>query len=127
MSDVVWSVIAAVLLISIFACAVYSAWQLFAPMKFRRVFVIYFESQSLRARASRWYWRTVLFMSTTNCIGLAVVITSKVSGHPALYTIGMSVMAIGDILAIVGLVVVARYEHQARNARQRELEAAAVR
>ena len=54
MSDVVWSVIAAVLLISIFACAVYIAWQLFAPMKFRRVFVIYFESQSLRARASRW-------------------------------------------------------------------------
>jgi hypothetical protein len=49
------------------------------------------------------------------------------SGHPALYAIGMSVMAIGDILALVGVVIVARYEHQARNARQQELEAAAVR
>ena len=127
MSDVVWFVVAATLLIGIFACAVYSAWQLFAPMKFRRVFVIYFESQSLRARASRWYWRTVLLLSATNCVGLTVVIASKMSGHPALYAIGVGVMAIGDILALVGVVIVARYEHQARNARQRELEAAAVR
>ena len=40
MSDVIWTAAIIILFIAGFACAAYSGWQVFCPMRFRRIYVI---------------------------------------------------------------------------------------
>ena len=37
MSDVIWTAAIIILFVAGFACAAYSGWQLFCPMRFRRI------------------------------------------------------------------------------------------
>ena len=122
MSDVVWYGITVILFAGSLACLFYSGWQMFAPWRYRRIHVIYTASQRFRARADVWYWRTVLLLSVASCVGIVGALASR-----TLATFGAIIILVGDALALVGGIIVAYYEHQARNARQRELEAAAVR
>ena len=122
MSDVVWYGIAVILFAGSLACLFYSGWQVFAPWRYRRIHVIYTASQRFRAEANVWYWRTVFLLATVSCVGIVGALASR-----KLATFGAIIILVGDALALIGGIIVAYYEHQARNARHRELETAAVR
>lgn len=122
MSDVIWTAAITILFVAGFACAAYSGWQIFAPWRYRRIHVIYTASQRFRVKANVWYWRTVFLLATVSCVGIILAIVNR-----TLATFGAIVILIGDALALVGVIIVAYYEHQARAARHRELETAAVR
>lgn len=129
MSDVVWYGITVILFAGSLACAFYSGWQVFAPMRFRRIRVIWLDSQRFRAEASRWYWRTIVLLSMASCVGVCLDSIGRMTNRSALVTSGMVVILIGDSLAIIGVGVVVYYDKRARNARRRELleESASVR
>ena len=127
MSDVVWYAITVILFAGSLACLFYSGWQVLCPMRLRRVRVIWLTSQHFRARADVWYWRTVFLLAAVSCMGIAFTIAARLTNHSALSSFGTIVILIGDFFAVVGVAIVAYYERQARNARRRELESAAVR
>ena len=129
MSDVIWTAAIIILFIAGFACAAYSGWQVFAPMRFRHIRLVWLDSQRFRAEASRWYWRTIVLLSMASCIGVCLDFVGRMISRSALVTSGMVVILIGDSLAIIGVGVVVYYDKRARNARRRELleESASVR
>ncbi len=126
MSDVVWYGITIVLFVASLACAAYSGWQVFAPMRFRRIRVIWLVSESLRVRADTWYWRVILLLGTANCMGITLTIAAEMTNRSALSGLGMVVILIGDIIALAGVAVVIYYDRRARDARRRELESTAT-
>ena len=126
MSAVVWFVITVVLFTGNFACLFYSGWQVFAPFRFRRIRVIWLVSESLRAKAGTWYWRAIFILSATSCIGISFDYAGRMVNRSALITYGMTIILIGDLLALAGVSVVVYYDRRARAARRRELESTAT-
>ena len=130
MSDVVWHGVVAILFIAGFACAAYSGWQVFCPMRFRRIYVVYLTSQKLRARGEKYFWYASFVASILECTGIALALQQN--------SASVIVAAGGGIIAVVGFAVDSYYAYMAGIVRNeeiaeavsdhhRELEAAAVR
>lgn len=71
MSDVIWTAAIIILFIAGFACAAYSGWQIFCPMRLRRIHVIYLTSQKLRVEGEKCFWHASFVASILECTGVA--------------------------------------------------------
>lgn len=130
MSDVVWHGVVAILFIAGFACAAYSGWQVFCPMRLRRIHVIYLTSQKLRVKGEKYFWYASFVASILECTGIALALQQN--------SASVMVAAAGGIIAVVGFAADRYYAFMANIVRNeeiaeatsdhyRELESAAVR
>ena len=112
MSDVVWHGVVAILFIAGFACAAYSGWQVFCPMRFRRIYVVYLTSQKLRARGEKYFWYASFVASILECTGIALALQQN----------SASVMvAAAGIIAVVGFAADRYYAFMASIVRDEEI------
>lgn len=132
MSDVVWHGVVAILFIAGFACAAYSGWQVFCPMRFRRIYVVYLTSQKLRARGEKYFWYASFVASILECTGIALALQQNSA------IASVVIAAVGGTVAAIGFAVDRYYAYMANIVRNeeiaeatsdhyRELESAAVR
>lgn len=130
MSDVVWHGVVAILFIAGFACAAYSGWQVFCPMRLRRIHVIYLTSQKLRVKGEKYFWYASFVASILECTGIALALQQN--------SASVIVAAGGGVVAVIGFAVDRYYAYMANIVRNeeiaeatsdhyRELESAAVR
>ena len=116
MSDVVWHGVVAILFIAGFACAAYSGWQVFCPMRFRRIHVIYLTSQKLRVEGEKCFWHASFVASILECTGVALALVSHRTA-----TVSVVVAVIGGIVAAVGFAVDSYYAYMAGIVRNEEI------
>lgn len=116
MSDVVWHGVVAILFIAGFACAAYSGWQVFCPMRFRRIHVIYLTSQKLRVEGEKCFWHASFVASVLECAGIALALVSHRTA-----TVSVVVAVIGGIVAAVGFAVDSYYAYMAGIVRNEEI------
>ena len=114
MSDVVWHGVVAILFIAGFACAAYSGWQVFCPMRFRRIYVVYLTSQKLRARGEKYFWYASFVASILECTGIALALQQ----NSASVTVAA---AGGGIIAVVGFAADRYYAFMASIVRDEEI------
>ena len=117
MSDVVWYGVVAILFVAGFACAAYSGWQLFCPMRLRRIYVIYLTSQKLRVKGEKYFWYASFVASVLECAGIALAL---VQSHRTA-TVSVVVAVIGGIVAAVGFAVDSYYAYMAGIVRNEEI------
>lgn len=117
MSDVVWYGVVAILFIAGFACAAYSGWQIFCPMRLRRIHVIYLTSQKLRVKGEKYFWYASFVASVLECAGIALAL---VQSHRTA-TVSVVVAVIGGIVAAVGFAVDSYYAYMAGIVRNEEI------
>ena len=113
MSDVVWHGVVAILFIAGFACAAYSGWQVFCPMRFRRIYVVYLTSQKLRARGEKYFWYASFVASILECTGIALALQQN--------SASVIVAAAGGIIAVVGFAADRYYAFMASIVRDEEI------
>ena len=113
MSDVVWHGVVAILFIAGFACAAYSGWQVFCPMRFRRIYVVYLTSQKLRARGEKYFWYASFVASILECTGIALALQQN--------SASVMVAAAGGIIAVVGFAADRYYAFMASIVRDEEI------
>ena len=118
MSDVVWHGVVAILFIAGFACAAYSGWQVFCPMRFRRIHVIYLTSQKLRMEGEKCFWHASFIASILECTGIILALVAQ-SHRTA--TVSVVVAVIGGIVAAVGFAVDSYYAYMAGIVRNEEV------
>lgn len=116
MSDVVWHGVVAILFIAGFACAAYSGWQVFCPMRLRRIHVIYLTSQKLRVEGEKCFWHASFVASILECTGVALALVSHRTA-----TVSVVVAVIGGIVAAVGFAVDSYYAYMAGIVRNEEI------
>ena len=116
MSDVVWYGVVAILFIAGFACAAYSGWQIFCPMRLRRIHVIYLTSQKLRVEGEKCFWHASFVASILECTGVALALVSHRTA-----TVSVVVAVIGGIVAAVGFAVDSYYAYMAGIVRNEEI------
>ena len=116
MSDVVWHGVVAILFIAGFACAAYSGWQVFCPMRFRRIYVVYLTSQKLRARGEKYFWYASFVASILECTGIALALQQN--------SASVMVAAAGGIIAVVGFAADRYYAFMASIVRDEETASA---
>lgn len=116
MSDVVWHGVVAILFIAGFACAAYSGWQVFCPMRLRRIHVIYLTSQKLRVKGEKYFWYASFVASILECTGVALALVSHRTA-----TVSVVVAVIGGIVAAVGFAVDSYYAYMAGIVRNEEI------
>ena len=116
MSDVVWHGVVAILFIAGFACAAYSGWQIFCPMRLRRIHVIYLTSQKLRVEGEKCFWHASFVASILECTGVALALVSYRTA-----TVSVVVAVIGGIVAAVGFAVDSYYAYMAGIVRNEEI------
>ena len=133
MSDVIWTAAIIILFIAGFACAAYSGWQIFCPMRLRRIHVIYLTSQKLRVEGEKCFWHASFVASILKCTGVALALVSHRTT-----TVSVVVTVIGNIVAAIGFTIDSYYAYMTEIVRNeeiaeavfdhhRELESAAVR
>lgn len=136
MSDVVWHGVVAILFIAGFACAAYSGWQVFCPMRLRRIHVIYLTSQKLRVKGEKYFWYASFVASILECTGIALALVAVNQQNSAIASVVIA--AVGGVVAVIGFAVDRYYAYMANIVRNeeiaeatsdhyRELESAAVR
>jgi len=113
MSDVVWHGVVAILFIAGFACAAYSGWQVFCPMRLRRIHVIYLTSQKLRVKGEKYFWYASFVASILECTGIALALQQN--------SASVIVAAAGGIIAVVGFAVDSYYAYMAGIVRNEEI------
>ena len=118
MSDVVWHGVVAILFIAGFACAAYSGWQVFCPMRLRRIHVIYLTSQKLRVKGEKCFWHASFVASILECTGIILALVAQ-SHRTA--TVSVVVAVIGGIVAAVGFAVDSYYAYMAGIVRNEEV------
>ena len=134
MSDVIWTAAIIILFIAGFACAAYSGWQLFCPMRLRRIYVIYLTSQKLRVKGEKYFWYASFVASVLECAGIALALVQSHRTASA----SVIVVVVGGVVAAIGFAVDRYYAYMANIVRDeevasaisdhyRELESAAVR
>lgn len=116
MSDVVWYGVVAILFVAGFACAAYSGWQIFCPMRLRRIHVIYLTSQKLRVEGEKCFWHASFVASILECTGVALALVSHRTA-----TVSVVVAVIGGIVAAVGFAVDSYYAYMAGIVRNEEI------
>ena len=116
MSDVIWTAAIIILFVAGFACAAYSGWQVFCPMRFRRIYVVYLTSQKLRARGEKYFWYASFVASILECTGVALALVSHRTA-----TVSVVVAVIGGIVAAVGFAVDSYYAYMAGIVRNEEI------
>ena len=121
MSDVVWYGVVAILFIAGFACAAYSGWQVFCPMRFRRIHVIYLESQKLRVEGEKCFWHASFVASVLECAGIALALVAASNQSYRTATVSVVVAVIGGIVAAVGFAVDSYYAYMAGIVRNEEI------
>ena len=118
MSDVVWHGVVAILFIAGFACAAYSGWQVFCPMRLRRIHVIYLTSQKLRVKGEKYFWCASFVASILECTGIALALQQNSA------IASVIVVAVGGIVAVGGFAVDRYYAYMAGIVRDEEIEEA---
>lgn len=118
MSDVVWHGVVAILFIAGFACAAYSGWQVFCPMRLRRIHVIYLTSQKLRVKGEKYFWYASFVASILECTGIALALQQN--------SASVIVAAGGGIIAVVGFAADRYYAFMASIVRDEEIKEAAL-
>lgn len=113
MSDVVWHGVVAILFIAGFACAAYSGWQVFCPMRLRRIHVIYLTSQKLRVKGEKYFWYASFVASILECTGIALALQQN--------SASVIVAAAGGIIAVVGFAVDSYYAYMVGIVRNEEI------
>lgn len=113
MSDVVWHGVVAILFIAGFACAAYSGWQVFCPMRLRRIHVIYLTSQKLRVKGEKYFWYASFVASILECTGIALALQQN--------SASVVIAAVGGIIAVVGFAVDSYYAYMAGIVRNEEI------
>ncbi|MFC2316931.1 MAG: hypothetical protein ACFNNB_00090 [Candidatus Saccharimonas sp.] len=113
MSDVIWTAAIIILFIAGFACAAYSGWQVFCPMRFRRIYVVYLTSQKLRARGEKYFWYASFVASILECTGIALALQQN--------SASVMVAAAGGIIAVVGFAADRYYAFMASIVRDEEI------
>ena len=113
MSDVIWTAAISILFVAGFACAAYSGWQVFCPMRFRRIYVVYLTSQKLRARGEKYFWYASFVASILECTGIALALQQN--------SASVMVAAAGGIIAVVGLAADRYYAFMASIVRDEEI------
>lgn len=113
MSDVVWYGVVAILFFASLACAFYSGWQLFCPMRLRRIHVIYLTSQKLRVKGEKYFWYASFVASILECTGIALALQQN--------SASVIVAAAGGIIAVVGFAVDSYYAYMAGIVRNEEI------
>ena len=113
MSDVVWHGVVAILFIAGFACAAYSGWQVFCPMRLRRIHVIYLTSQKLRVKGEKYFWYASFVASILECTGIALALQQN--------SASVMVAASGGIIAVVGFAADRYYAFMASIVRDEEI------
>lgn len=116
MSDVVWTAAIIILFVAGFACAAYSGWQIFCPMRLRRIHVIYLTSQKLRVEGEKCFWHASFVASILECTGVALALVSHRTA-----TVSVVVAVIGGIVAAVGFAVDSYYAYMAGIVRNEEI------
>ena len=116
MSDVIWTAAIIILFIAGFVCAAYSGWQIFCPMRLRRIHVIYLESQKLRVEGEKCFWHASFVASILECTGVALALVSHRTA-----TVSVVVAVIGGIVAAVGFAVDSYYAYMAGIVRNEEI------
>ena len=138
MSDVIWTAAIIILFAAGFACAAYSGWQLFCPMRFRRIYVIYLTSQRLRAKGEHLFWKASFAASVFQCAGIILALVAESSRSHRTASASVIVVVVGGVVAAIGFAVDRYYAYMANIVRDeevasaisdhyRELESAAVR
>ena len=112
MSDVVWHGVVAILFIAGFACAAYSGWQVFCPMRLRRIHVIYLTSQKLRVKGEKYFWYASFVASILECTGIALALQQNSASV---------IVAAAGIIAVVGFAVDSYYAYMAGIVRNEEI------
>ena len=118
MSDVVWHGVVAILFIAGFACAAYSGWQVFCPMRFRRIHVIYLKSQKLRVKGENLFWKTSFAASVFQCAGIVLALVAQ-SHRTAIASVAVAIA--GGIVAVIGFVADRYYAYMAGIVRDEEI------
>lgn len=113
MSDVIWTAAIIILFVAGFACAAYSGWQVFCPMRFRRIYVVYLTSQKLRARGEKYFWYASFVASILECTGIALALQQN--------SASVMVAAAGGIIAVVGFAADRYYAFMASIVRDEEI------
>jgi len=113
MSDVVWTAAIIILFVAGFACAAYSGWQVFCPMRLRRIHVIYLTSQKLRVKGEKYFWYASFVASILECTGIALALQQN--------SASVIVAAAGGIIAVVGFAVDSYYAYMAGIVRNEEI------
>lgn len=113
MSDVIWTAAIIILFVAGFACAAYSGWQVFCPMRFRRIYVVYLTSQKLRARGEKYFWYASFVASILECTGIALALQQN--------SASVMVAAAGGIIAVVGFAADQYYAFMASIVRDEEI------
>ena len=116
MSDVIWTAAIIILFIAGFACAAYSGWQIFCPMRLRRIHVIYLTSQKLRVEGEKCFWHASFVASILECTGVALALVSHRTA-----TVSVVVAVIGGIVSAVGFAVDSYYAYMAGIVRNEEI------
>ena len=116
MSDVIWTAAIIILFVAGFACAAYSGWQVFCPMRFRRIYVVYLTSQKLRARGEKYFWYASFVASILECTGIALALQQN--------SASVMVAAAGGIIAVVGFAADRYYAFMASIVRDEETASA---
>ncbi len=126
MSDVIWTAAIIILFIAGFACAAYSGWQVFCPMRFRRIHVIYLESQKLRVEGEKCFWHASFVASVLECAGIALALVAASNQSYRTATVSVVVAVIGGIIAVVGFAADRYYAFMASIVRDEEIKEAAL-
>ena len=116
MSDVIWTAAIIILFIAGFACAAYSGWQIFCPMRLRRIHVIYLTSQKLRVEGEKCFWHASFVASILEGTGVALALVSYRTA-----TVSVVVAVIGGSVAAVGFAVDSYYAYMAGIVRNEEI------
>lgn len=118
MSDVVWYGVVAILFVAGFACAAYSGWQVFCPMRFRRIHVIYLKSQKMRVKGENLFWKASFAASVFQCAGIILALVAQ-SHRTAIASVAVAIA--GGIVAVIGFVADRYYAYMAGIVRNEEI------
>lgn len=118
MSDVVWYGVVAILFFASLACAFYSGWQLFCPMRLRRIHVIYLTSQKLRVKGEYLFWKASFAASVFQCAGIVLALVAQ-SHRTAIASVAVAIA--GGIVAVIGFVADRYYAYMAGIVRDEEI------
>ena len=121
MSDVIWTAAIIILFVAGFACAAYSGWQIFCPMRLRRIHVICLTSQKLRVEGEKCFWHASFVASILECTGVALALVAASNQSHRTATVSVVVAVIGGIVAAVGFAVDSYYAYMAGIVRNEEI------
>ena len=124
MSDVIWTAAIIILFVAGFACAAYSGWQLFCPMRFRRIYVIYLTSQRLRAKGEHLFWKASFAASVFQCAGIILALVAESSRSHRTASASVIVVVVGGVVAAIGFAVDRYYAYMANIVRDEEVASA---